>query len=56
MSFVSGLRRAAYFPSVIVVETEQGSVDEGQGILGRDVLKSCIFQYHGPEEQFTLAF
>lgn len=25
-------------------------------ILGRDVLEQCLLVYHGPEEQFTLAY
>jgi hypothetical protein len=47
-----------FFPSVLAIAGDDFSTDEDapQGILGRDVLNRCVFNYYGPDQTFRLAF
>jgi hypothetical protein len=44
-------------PTLQVIASDDFQPDEEvQGIIGRDVLDHCVFQYLGPEQKFTLSF
>lgn len=44
-------------PSVHVIQCDDFNPDEEvQALIGRDLLKQCVFSYHGPHDTFSLAF
>jgi hypothetical protein len=56
ISFISGTTKYT-IPSVHAIASDDFQPsDEGQGIIGRDVLNSCHFQYFGPQRVFQLGF
>lgn len=56
LTLVSGMDQV-FLPSILVLCSSDFRLDEpAHGILGRDVLNLCVFQYHGPHRSFQLAF
>lgn len=55
MVFLSGMSRYP-FHSVHVIAGHFDRGAEVEGIIGRNLLDHCIFQYFGPDRRFTLAF
>jgi hypothetical protein len=57
LTLVSGLNPVPIY-SVLAIVANGFSNREGavQGLIGRDVLRRCVFIYNGPEEEFTLSF
>lgn len=56
LTLVSG-ESTRLLPSVHVIASDDFEEEEEiQGILGRDVLDSLHFEYHGPDRRFLLAF
>ena len=49
--------RSCPFPDTLVIATDCWLEDEGmEGLIGRDILDRCFFQYLGLDRRFTLAF
>jgi len=56
VSFVSGMDSYP-FPSVRVIESGDFLQDEEvQALIGRDILDRCVFQYYGPDRQYSISF
>jgi hypothetical protein len=44
-------------PSVHIVQCDDFNPDENvQALIGRDILKQCVFTFSGPHQNFSLAF
>jgi hypothetical protein len=54
LTLVSGIDQRL-FPSVHAIASDDFT-EEVQGILGRDVLDQCVFEYHGTHHSFRLFF
>ena len=56
LTLISGADRTL-IPSVHAIASEDFDVEEGiQGIIGRDVLDRCVFEYFGPHKSYRLSF
>ena len=57
LTLVSGEGSTLVIPSVFVVAPEEfDHTEDIQGLIGRDLLNRCVFEYWGPEKSFRLAF
>jgi hypothetical protein len=49
--------RSCSLPEAYVLATDCWHPGEGiEGLIGRDILDRCFFQYIGPDQRFTLSF
>jgi len=56
LALVSGLAKK-HLPSVFAIASDDFvEEEEVQAIIGRDVLRHCVFQYFGPHGTFELGF
>jgi hypothetical protein len=56
LSIVSGLKQHTFESVEVIACDDFHHEEEVQGIIGRDVLDHCVFQYFGPTQQFELFF
>jgi hypothetical protein len=55
LSLVAGMGLST-LPSVhAIVSADFAPQDQAQGLIGRDVLGLCVFNYFGPHQAFSLA-
>ena len=56
VTLISGMNRTL-IPRVYAIASDDFAPEEGiQGIIGRDVLAHCSFEYHGKHNSFSLYF
>jgi len=56
VDLISGMTTTR-LPGVLVLAADSfGEHDPAQGVIGRDILKRCVFTYDGPADRFQLAF